>query len=491
MVKQQRWISIVLLFVLICLGVFLYRYNLEQSYILKGDTVRDMLTVLRLYEDKKITLIGPPISFGQSGTRELYFGSLHYYLGMAGLLMGNFKVSYAALANTLLMVVAIPAFFLLSACCVTKTWQRLLLTFVFVVGPVTVLHTRLFWNPSPIISLSVFFWLCVYYSYRKKSTSLWSFMAGAIAGIIFNLHYFAALPLFIVPLLRMKQWKSVLLWFMVGLLLTSLPLILFEIRHEWYLTQGIMHHVLSGTYSGNMSLLQRLQRIDLALLIPYGMYEGEFYYGPLIIIPRVVGALCSIGIAVIVLRFRKSFFFLHVSYAVLLAMLLTAFASGESEYFMRYMFAVYPMLLLLMGAAFMHYRTTTVIYIAACLFALMTSIHIIMTPSDSKYGYLSSTTLERASTVVQKEHNQQPYNITENIIGDARATALRYFLERDALYKPMSETQYENLDALFVLTKDIKKAKKEQRWEFTATRGLKKIKQIAFDDDTWLVVYRQ
>jgi len=489
--NANKFATAVGIMLLLFLGLFLYRYNLEQSYILKGDTARDMLTVLRLYKDKRITLIGPPVSLGQSGTRELYFGSLHYYFGMAGLWIGNFKVPYATLVNTVLMLAAILAFFLLSACCVKKLWQRLLVTCLFVVGPVTVLHTRLFWNPSPIIPLSVFFWLCVYYSYIKKSLSLWSFLAGATAGIIFNLHYFAALPLFIIPLLRSKQWKSVLLWFIAGWLLTSLPLIVFEVRHEWYLTQGIVYHVLSGTHSGSMPLLQRLLRIDLALLIPFGIYEGEFYYGPLIGVPRIVGALFSMGIVVAVLRFRKSPFFIHALYTVLLALVLTTLASGELEYFMRYMFAVYPLLLLLVGAALMQYRAMTAVYIAACLFALTTSMHIITTQSDSPYGYVSISTLERISAVVQQEHNRQSYNITENIIGDARAIALRYFLERDAHHKPMNETQYENLDALFVLTRNVQKAEEEQRWEFTATHGLKKTKQIALGNNTWIVVYRR
>src|SRR3989344_9199875 len=166
---------------IVLLGLFLYRFNLYNTYIFKGDTARDMLAVLRLYQSQKLTLIGPPVSLGQYGTHELYFGSLHYYLGMAGLLLQKFQVTAATIPNTILMLIAIPIFYALTAVGIQKVWQRLLATFIFATAPVAVLYTRIFWNPSPILSLSVFFWLCFYYTHTKKQKNLWIFLAGIFA----------------------------------------------------------------------------------------------------------------------------------------------------------------------------------------------------------------------------------------------------------------------------------------------------------------------
>ena len=295
---------------IVLLGLFLYRFNLYNTYIFKGDTARDMLAVLRLYQSQKLTLIGPPVSLGQYGTHELYFGSLHYYLGMAGLLLQKFQVTAATIPNTILMLIAIPMFYALTAVGIQKVWQRLLATFIFATAPVAVLYTRIFWNPSPILSLSVFFWLCFYYTHTKKQKNLWIFLAGIFAGIIFNLHYFAALPLLLIPVFHVKTWKFSALWFVGGFILASTPLLLFEFRHSWYLTQGFVQHLTNGTETGYRTMLDRLARIDSGFLVPFGMYDGEFHYKTLLQLPRLLTLAISttilITIAIWVRKIKKT-----------------------------------------------------------------------------------------------------------------------------------------------------------------------------------------
>lgn len=483
---------------IICLGIFLFRFNLFNTYVFKEDTARDMLAVLRLYQNKKLTLIGPPISLGQYGTHVLYFGSLHYYIGMVGLLLQKFQVTAATLPNTLLMLFAIPAFYTLSESATKKIWQRLLATALFTISPVSVLYTRIFWNPSPILSISVFFWVCFYFSHVKKQKTIWIFLAGILAGIIFNLHYFAAVPLLLVPILRIKSWRLSALWFVGGFILASMPLILFEFRHSWYLTQGFVQHLTNGTTTGYRTILNRLSRIDRGLLVPFGLYDAEFHYKTLLQLPRIftatMGTLLCISIALWLHTTRNKI--LHTSFiytgviVTTFAFVITALASGSSEYFMRYLFAIYPILLLLVIFASLEYKSTTVLLLFLSMYAFINSLRVITSPARSAYGYIPVHNIEKISTLIQKDNPKAPYNITENIIGDARATAFRYFLERDAFIKPASELEYENLNTLYVITQSEQKTRKEQRWEFTATKGLHMVKKIRIDNE-WLLVYRK
>lgn len=479
-------------------GLFLYRFNLHNTYIFKEDTARDMLAVLRLYQSHKLTLIGPPISLGQYGTHVLYFGSLHYYIGMAGLLLQKFQVTGATIPNTLLMLIAIPAFYTLTASVTKKTWQRLLATAIFTISPVSVLYTRIFWNPSPILSISVFFWLCFYFTYVKKQKTLWIFLAGILAGIIFNLHYFAALPLLLIPMLRIKSWKAQALWFVGGFILASVPLLLFEFRHSWYLTQGIIQHLTSGATTGYRTILNRLSRIDNGLLVPFGIYDAEFRYKTLLQLPRFFTLSLSTAILVIIVAWIRKIknINMHTSFVytgiiiTVFAFIMTALASGFLEYFMRYLFAVYPFLLLLIISAFLQRKTTTFLLLLLGGYALISSLRIITTPARSYYGYIPIREMEKISTIIQNDNPKPPYNITENIIGDARAIAFRYFLERDASVKPASEVEYENLNILYVITQSKQKTIAEQRWEFTATKGLREVKKIRLYNE-WLLVYKK
>ncbi|MCR4329623.1 MAG: hypothetical protein NUV65_03685 [Candidatus Roizmanbacteria bacterium] len=495
MSKLTTWFYIV---AIMCLGLFLYRFNLDTGYIFKEDTARDMLAVLRLYQNKKLTLIGPPISLGQYGTHVLYFGSLHYYIGMAGLLLQKFQVTAATIPNALLMLIAIPMFYALTASATKKSWQRLLATAIFAASPVSVIYTRIFWNPSPILSLSVFFWLCFYYTYSKKRQSLWIFLAGMLVGIIFNLHYFAALPLLLIPILRIKSWRLSALWFVGGFILASMPLILFEFRHSWYLTQGFIQHLTNGTTTGYRTILNRLSRLDHGLLVPFGIYDAEFHYKKLLQLPRVftasMGTLLCISITLWLHTTRNKILHTSFIYAGIIvttfAFIMTALASGFSEYFMRYLFAIYPFLLFLVIFAFLNYKSTTVLLLFLTVYALVSSLSIIVTPARSPYGYIPIREIEKISTLIRKDNPKPPYNITENIIGDAQATAFRYFLERDTAVKPASEKEYENLNTLYVITQSEQKTLKEQRWEFTATKGLHMVKKIRIDNE-WLLVYRK
>lgn len=495
MSKVTTWLYIVLI---VLLGLFLYRYNLYNAYIFKDDTARDMLAVLRLYQSQKLTLIGPPVSLGQYGTHVLYFGSLHYYLGMAGLLLQKFQVTAATIPNTVLMLIAIPMFYALTAVGIQKVWQRLLATVIFATAPVVVLYTRIFWNPSTILSFSVFFWLCFYYTHTKKQKTLWIFLTGIFAGVIFNLHYFAALPLLLIPILRIKSWKIQTLWFVGGFVLASMPLLFFEFRHSWYLTQGFVQHLTNGTATGYRTILDRLARIDSGFLVPFGIYDGEFHYKTLLQLPRLLTLAISTSIVVTIMTWVRKIKnenvhtpFIYTGIIIsAFAFIMTALASGLLEYFMRYLFAVYPFLLLVIASSFFKRKITTFVLVLFSIYALISSVRIITTPARSLYGYAPLQEMEDVSRIIRNDNPKSPYNITENIIGDARATAFRYFLERDASVKPATEMEYENLNTLYVVTQSKQKTIAEQRWEFTATKNLREVKKIRVYDE-WLLIYRK
>jgi hypothetical protein len=83
-------------------------------------------------------------------------------------------------------------------------------------------------------------------------------------------------------------------------------------------------------------------------------------------------------------------------------------------------------------------------------------------------------TVEEISKAIVADSPTGKYNVTENILGDARSLSFRYFLMRDAKVKPQSVEVYDRIDTLYVVTPSLDKTYKEDRWEFVAS-GPKKI----------------
>jgi hypothetical protein len=81
--------------------------------------------------------------------------------------------------------------------------------------------------------------------------------------------------------------------------------------------------------------------------------------------------------------------------------------------------------------------------------------------------------LELAGKFITEENISGSYNISESVTGDARGTALRYYVQRDARIKPLNQSSYKDLDHLFVLAPSLEDIYQGARWEFTATPNLK------------------
>ena len=89
MIKKLKMKNFFYLIFIIFVALFFYTFNLRYTYFFSGDMARDTLASLRILNSKEITAIGPPLSFGQYGTREIYFSSLTYYAGALSLSFFN------------------------------------------------------------------------------------------------------------------------------------------------------------------------------------------------------------------------------------------------------------------------------------------------------------------------------------------------------------------------------------------------------------------
>lgn len=427
---------------LIAGSLFLYTYNIHETTVFIADVARDTLRSLEIWKHKELTLIGPPASFGQSGTRNIFFGSMSLYAGAFGLVIGRFDPVAANIFPILLFLVSIPfayAFFkeIFKSDCFGRAGAVL-----FALSPLTLTHARFFWNANFLIPLSVFFWWALV---KRKPI-----IGGLIAGVMINAHYVSVyLVIGYVIWALVKKRHHDFGWFVFGVLISSSPLFIFEMRNDFYLTHAIMFNLQHGVGGGSLAAIGGLiKSILLAPFVFMGLFSGEIAFPHLFpFVDRFAGAT------------------------------------------IRYLFPVYVWIIwIVLRVIHSENRRIGTYMIGA--FMLVISIQTLTGAPAENQAYIPLSTIEKATQKIVQDNPQKPYNISENIIGDARGMSFRYFLLRDAQVQPENPETYGGLDALYVISPDKNKIYKEKRWEFTATPELVFEKEIPVNEVSVFVFKR-
>lgn len=473
---------IIPLLFIICLTTFFYLANIQNTYWFAGDSARDTLKALEILQGHKITLIGPPLSFGIRGIREIYFGSLSYYFGVLGLTITRKSVFGPVLVNVFIMAISLPFFYALAKQYLKNELKAIFAVCIFAFSPLIVNQMRFYWNPNFVISIAPIFWF-LYNKISNDKGSLQNYramfiyanIAGIIGGLLINLHYFVApVILFILPFLYKKN-KKVCAMYIVGLVVGSLPLIIFEMRNHWYLTQALFYNLQnSGSFTGLEKLPLSIKILNSFRILPIiiGLDHDvipiptlfTFSYGARILI----GVIFFIFLAYIVMKKKVKLQKDFIVY-ILTSLCITLLFSQEDLY-IRYFFICLPLLILLFVQIISNYKLLSGLTMA---YILIVSVKVILFQPHSlnKNGAFPTVQqMQDAANIIKQDNPSVPYNITENFIGDARATYLRYFLEKDSeIPKPNSETEYTNLNVLYDYAPYEDIIYKEQRWEYTAT----------------------
>jgi len=459
---------------------------------------RDTLASLRILKNKEFTAIGPPISFGQYGTREVYFSSLTYYMGALGLALTNSNVLGPVYVNIILMIIGLYFLYLFGKNFFKNENKALIITFLYALSPPIVAHLRFFWNPNFIISIAPIFWYFYYRALTKKE-KIYYFFIGIFAGTLFLFHYFV-LPVILFSiffLIKKKSFKKIFFVFF-GFLIVILPLIIFEIKNQFYLIKAIIFNLTENAKFHNSYkpifsrplILKFLDIFQIPVIFIGSQTEATHFYP---IIKLNYSQTVILGLVIFLILILKNLNYKNDKINVfILIFIFTSLISSllaHESYYLRYFFICLPILSLL----FVNLINKKNIIIIAVIF-LITNIRILHSQKahndlikEKGTSYPTLFHIEKVAKIIEKEKFKTPYNITENFIGDARALYLRFFIEKNnRIPKLNDEISYTNLKTLFVFAPSLQVIKKEKRWEFTATPNLKLTKKYKIDNNKYL-----
>lgn len=224
---------------IVFLALFLRLFRISSYMTFLGDEGRDVLVWLRMVKNFKFTLIGPMTSIG-----NMYLGPLYYYLMLPFfILMGTAGPSI----GTALFAGATTFFLWYFG----REWFSskigLAASLLYAVSPVAIVLSRSSWNPNvmPFFSLLVIWGI---WQFWQKDKYYWLAIDGVLLSFAIQSHYLGILLIpvvglfFIIKFLDLKKKKSKnlkkfllnFLFLVLGfLLLTVVPLIWFDLRHNF------------------------------------------------------------------------------------------------------------------------------------------------------------------------------------------------------------------------------------------------------------------
>jgi len=237
----------ILLFFLIFTFLFLRLYHLPERVNFSMEQGKILLNIYRLWQEKKPTLIGLETSIKTLNGRAFYQGPWIYYFPLPILLITNWhplSPSYLLIGLNLLALLilfkSINKKFNLAVAFLTG----LLFTF----SPKMISFSHFIWNPNflPLTSsILIYFWLKNFDRPKIKDF----FYIGLTLGIGLGCHYQTVILIFLTFILMIyrKLKLKTFLACSIGLLIGFSPLIIFELKHNFYNLKTIITIINQGT----------------------------------------------------------------------------------------------------------------------------------------------------------------------------------------------------------------------------------------------------
>lgn len=216
---------------MVFLGLRMWR--IEERMNFSMDQGKEMLVAWEMWQNKKVTLIGPEASMTYEG-RHFFHGPITYYWLVALGVLGGWDPIRVTWLITLMSLVSMGCLYL----AVKKRWggQTAWLTVVlWTLLPKAIDFAGLIWNPSLLLILVPISWWFFEIALEKRRWWMW-LVVGVGLGWMVQSHFQAGLLVILVGVIlffkkiRLDEW----LGFVLGLIGGYLPLIVFDIRNDFY-----------------------------------------------------------------------------------------------------------------------------------------------------------------------------------------------------------------------------------------------------------------
>ncbi len=253
----------------IALFIWTRTYQITESLHFFNDIGRDFLVLWQWRETGKPPLLGPQTSALPFNQSAIYFYLLFpFYLITGGSV-------YASLIAYLVIYVLAFALGLYLLRPYPRLEKSLLLVFLLMtVHPEYIIQGRFIWNPSFVsVSLAVAFYSLVVY-FEQKSTRYLLLYVSAFAVSLATAFSYSAAPALLAFILYALYRRRQSIWrylnaVMISLGIVNLPTLVFELRHQFFLTKSLLFGE-AAVQAGNVFATRFTRLLSLSLSIHWG-----------------------------------------------------------------------------------------------------------------------------------------------------------------------------------------------------------------------------
>lgn len=216
---------------------------LNQNPIFGFDQGREMLAARNIVVNHKLILIGTELGAGSAGISGIFHGPFYYYLLTIPFVLFNGNPNGGTFFMFVFGLFTILLSYVLGKKILGKS-GGIIFAILVALSPILISQSRFLWSPN----LSSFFIiLSFYFIYKLGESKRKIFLASFFTAFIYNFEMATAVPLcitlFIYSLFVFKKKINLYLILFLGYVTGFLPMILFELRHNFLAIRGIYSYV--------------------------------------------------------------------------------------------------------------------------------------------------------------------------------------------------------------------------------------------------------
>ncbi len=423
-----------LLVILLLVSLFLHLYRLEPLMNFHSDEGRDLLIMKKMFDTHKPALLGPRTSTG-----NMFLGPLYYYLVAPALYLAHFNPLGPVIFLGLIGVFNTWLIYFLGTKLKDNRFGLLTAT-LFTFSPLALLTYRNSWNPNlmPLISTLLFLVYLKFKTSFRQGTNLRLplFLVGILFGIDLQLHYFSLLLIVVFSFYLWLITKSKvrllfnLPYLLLGLFLTTLPFLVFELRHQFINTKAIFQFLQPQPHQGNFSFppspqlyFHRLTKVWLNFwAASFGRLALQINDQISLLFAKLFTLLNLIWLGILFRRRR-----LHLSsFIIYLTFFLAAFYRGNIYF--HYLLFLLPFNYFLVANWFTDHNLPKLFRFTSILLISLTFLWSL----PRTYQYLTASSnhqVEKSREIIDfiaKDAGSTPYNIV-TAHDNTRGTTYQYF----------------------------------------------------------------
>jgi hypothetical protein len=231
-------------------------YQVIPAYSYDSDFGRDIVDILHITKGD-LTLIGPKLSFG-----GIHTGPYYYYLFAPVLVLSGLRPEGLLVFNAVLFWLTLVAvsFFLVRFLSFSTRYAIISIYFI-ALTPFFLFSARGPGNAFSYLPLFLLVFALMPFVMQKKSNLIW-LLWGVLSGICINTHlvsgiiFFSFTIIWLISEFIQRKFTNLryIFMFIMGLILTYTPLIVFEIRHDFVMFTNTFVNKSYQAFTSNSNL---------------------------------------------------------------------------------------------------------------------------------------------------------------------------------------------------------------------------------------------